>query len=265
MLRLAAASLVVLLGACGPPVDGPALDLPERPADAPGAQELIPELRGLDVEGREERIFREVARGNVPSWIRRLEPVELSTEVRGRSVGVAFWTMPDYLAIGSDDDYFYVPLSPGTAQRIADHVGGSLPTPAMVDAVWGAARARLTPVRLALDEDVATMRYFERHNALVRAQRRQHRARPGVFVAGHKLDVVVGASPGGGAAGFGIYGWHHRDGTLIQPLYPFPRDGAPHFSMGVRLVHRRVEVDGQERDLAELLRDPRLAPLLGAG
>ncbi|MGH7483020.1 MAG: hypothetical protein ACRELV_12770 [Longimicrobiales bacterium] len=37
------------------------------------------------------------------------------------------------------------------------------------------------------------------------------------------------------------------------------------FSHGVRLVHRRVLVDGATRDSWEVLGDPKLAPLLSEG
>ena len=46
-------------------------------------------------------------------------------------------------AVGSDEDFFRIPLTPGTAQRVADLTGTSLPTPAIVDAIWEAAEVRL--------------------------------------------------------------------------------------------------------------------------
>jgi hypothetical protein len=246
--------------AAGPPA--PALALPERAAGGAGGTTIAEQIRELDLDAREERIFREVARGNVPSWLRRLEPVELESELDGRLHRVTFWVTPDYLAVGSDEDYFIVPLSPATARRVAALVGGSLPTPRMVDATWASARAKLVPIRIRPDEQRATVRYFERHDRLVQAQARQHRVRPGDFVAGHKVDVVL-ARAEAGAWEHAVYGWHRSNGRPIQPLFPVAGESAPYFSMGVRLVHRRVLIDGVPADLADLPRDRRLARAVG--
>lgn len=234
---------VALLAACGDAAEVPTLDLPARPADAPGGTAIARELRGLGLEEREERIYAEVARGNIPSWLRPLRRVEVTRDVDGRAREVAFWATSDYLSIGSDDDYFYVPLSPRTARRIADLAGASLPAPWMVDAIWTAARSRLVPIRIRPGEEMWGMRYFERHSRLIRAQAKQHRARPGRLMAGHKLDVVVppsgvdptATSPGGGADA-ALYGWHQADGTPLQPLHVVDAESRPHFSVGVRLV-----------------------------
>ena len=47
--------------------------------------------------------------------------------------------MPDYLAVGSDDDFVRMPMTPQTAQQIADLFGCILPTRKMVDAIDAAA------------------------------------------------------------------------------------------------------------------------------
>lgn len=284
-LRGAAVLLVVTTGlllACdpGPDPGAPVLDLPPRPADAPGGDQIVEELQGLDVEAREDRVFAEVARGNIPGWLRQLERVEVTMEVpvevagpgTGETEGDAtrtrrltFWAMPDYLSIGSDDDFFYVPLSPRTALRIAELTGASLPTPWLVDAIWMEARVRLIPIRFRPDEHMGSLRYFNRHNHVVQAQRRQHGARPGQLVAGHKLDVVrLSPAPGPPAdsPAVGLYGWHLSDGAPIQPVHPVDPATPPHFSMGLRLVDRRILLDGIEVDVEDALRDPDLAGLL---
>jgi hypothetical protein len=278
---------VALVLACDAGEEGPALELPPRPADAPVGDAIIPQLHDLTVEEREARVRDEVARGNVPTWLRRLQPVETTIEVDGREHRLTFWAAPDYLAIGSDDDYFYVPLSPGAARDIARHAGAALPTPGMVDAIWRAARHRLVPIRIQPDETMWSVRVFRRHDSLVQAQRRQYRARPGAFTAGHKLDVVAvvgadgGAGPGPGEESrpgsgsddgpgdgrLGLYGWHLSNGTPLQPLHPVDPALPPHFSMGVRLVHRLALLDNRETDLACLLRtppDPTCPPPAGA-
>jgi hypothetical protein len=244
----------VLCIACGPAPEGPTLDLPPRPADAPGGEEIYRAIGDLDPRAREELIYREVARGNVPGWLRRLRPVEIQAEIDGETRTVTISVTPDYLALGSDDDHFYVPLSGRTAQRIAGLTGTAPPTPDMVDAIWAAARVRLIPIRIPPDEHMATVRVFRRHDRLVQAQRRQHGARAGDLLAGHKLDVVLLSAAPPDQAELGVYGWHHRDGTPIQPPHPLADETPPHFSMGLRLVHRRILVDGVETVLDAIAR-----------
>jgi hypothetical protein len=247
---------LALCAACDPAPDAPLLDLPPRAGDAPGGAEIARAIRDLDIEARAERIHAEVARGNVPDWLRRLRPVELTAELDGRARAVTVWVTPDYLAVGSDDDHFYIPLSPRAALGIADLVGASLPTATMVDAIWMAARVRLPPIRIQPDENMWSVRYFQRHSQLVQAQRRQYGARPGALVAGHKLDVVIDVAPAADTDGVALYGWHLRDGTPIQPLYRVPADSPPPFSLGIRMVHRSVLVDGVRHDLADILGPP---------
>ncbi len=190
----------------------------------------------LDLHAREELLYREVARGNVPGWLRQFQPVEIRHEIEGQTRTLTFWVTPDYLAVGSDDDHFYTPVSGRTAQRLAELTGTSLPTPAMVDAIWAAARVRLIPIRIPPDENMTTVRVFRRHDRLVQAQRRQHGGTAGTFLAGHKLDLVLLSAAPPDHTALGVYGWHHRDGTPIQPPHPIEDQTPPHFSMGLRLV-----------------------------
>ena len=264
---LFAAALGALVPACGvdsdPPASGPSLDLPARPDGTPGGRAFARALAGLDVEAREERIVAEVARGNIPNWLRPFRRVETTVEADGRSHEITFWAAPDYLAVGSDEDFVYVPLSPRSAERVARMAGGGLPTPVMVDAAWRASRDRLIPIRFRPNEEMGSVRYLVRHNRVIRAQRQQHDAPPGAFVAGHKLDVVRSSPDGDAADTLALYGWHRSDGVPIQPLYPVAADLAPHYSVGLRIVDDEVIVDGVRIGLREALEKPELAGLLG--
>ncbi|MGD2153716.1 MAG: hypothetical protein PVG79_10660 [Gemmatimonadales bacterium] len=238
------------------------LDLPERAGAAPGGDEISREIRTLELRAREERIHAEISQGNVPTWLRQLRPVEVRGEVDGRRHRITFWVTPDYLAVGSDDDYLLIPLTAQTAQRVADLVGGSLPTPRMVDAIWASADLRLDPIRLQPDESMKTVRYFARHDNLVKGQRHLYDAPLGVLVAGHKLDVVITSTLAERPGEIALYGWHRSSGQVIQPLFIGATDSLVTFSHGVRLVDRNVVVDGARRDLWDVLRDPELAPIL---
>jgi hypothetical protein len=135
----------------------------------------------------------------------------------------------------------------------------------MVDAVWSSARVRLAPIRIPPDEFLATVQYFDRHDRLVRAQRGLRGVPPGVFVAGHKLDIVLPSTQPGTTPAAAIYGWHRPDGHPIQSLATDLRDDWVNYNLGIRLVDRSILVDGVKRDLLDVLRDPGLAPLLSSG
>lgn len=257
---------VLVQPGCGSGEEARFLDLPPRPGDAPGGTAIARRVRTLDPGTREERIYAEIARGNVPGWLRRLRPVEMTGEVGDRRRRVRFWVTPDYLSVGSEDDFFVIPLSARTAQRVADLADASLPTPRMVDAIWAAADRRVEPIRIRPDEFMKTVRYFERHDHLLKAQRFLYDLPPGAFVAGQKLDVVLTSELSERPGEIALYGWHRTGGQPIQPLFVGATDSLVAFSHGVRLVDRDVLVDGERRDLRDVLTDPRLAPILtGAG
>ena len=259
---------ILLASACGfcvvPASGAPAqvLDLPPRLGDAPGGAEIAREIRDLDLEFREERIFAEVTRGNVPGWLRELSPVEVAGEIGGRERRATFWVTPDYLAVGSEEDFLLMPLSPRTAQRVADRLGCLLPTPRMVDAVWAAADVHLEPSPIPPSPEMTTVPVFEAHGRIVATQWRAVSAPRGSLVSGHKKDVVITTALASLPGRVAIYGWHRLTGDPIQPLYTGHSEDWVDYSHGIRLVLREMTIDGMRRDLPEVLRDRGLAPLL---
>jgi len=199
-----------------------------------------------------------VQAGNVPRFLRALVPVTVEVG----ATKATYFVTPDYLAIGSDDDYFLTPLSPGTAQKIADLAGCCLPTPKMVDDIYAAATVKMTPEPIPPSPAMTTVPVFLRHNEMVRIQRKDRGKPLGSLVAGHKKDVVIAnvvfAKPGKVA----IYGWHKRDARPIQPLYTRHTANWVDYSHGIRLVQRRMTVNGQDKTIDEVLADSKLALLL---
>lgn len=257
IIPLLAAALVA---ACEAP-EPPALDLPPRSEDAVEADELVAQLTGLSLEERESRILAEIRKGNVPGWLRTFQEVRVRSSAASGEHEVVFWALPDYLAVGSDTSFVFTPLSYSAAQQIVREMGGMLPTVPMVDAIWRAARARLSPVRLPPDDEMRSVPYFERHNRLVLAQRFLYDVTPGEFAAGGKVDLVSMPAAATEPA-MAIYGWHRRDGRPIQPLFIRDTDRIVSFNQGVRVVASEVLIDGQRRDIAEVWDDPATADLL---
>ncbi len=230
--------------------------IPPRRADAPSGAAVIAELSALD---RDAVIRRELLAGNVPAWTRAARTVRYTAlDSAGVQRRVELEVLPDYLAIGGDDDWVRMPMSPHVAQAFADAFGFTLPTRMMVDRIWRAADEHLDPWPLTEAREAPGT--FYAHHLLIE---RQRAGRPrGSFVAGIKKDVVLTNRLAGRADRVAIYGWHYANGVPIQPVYVGHVDWYVDYSHGIRLVRRRVRIDGQERDVAEVLADPLLAPLV---
>ncbi len=166
--------------------------------------------------------------------------------------------MPDYLAVGSDDDFVRVPMTPMVAQRIADAFGCALPTQKIVDQIYKAASVKLAPMPLTEARE-ATETSLQ-HNTIVEKQRTGRKL--GELVAGTKKDVVVTNRLTEKPNRVAIYGWHKLDGVPIQPLTIVHHNTYVDYSHGIRLVRRTVIVNDQPRDIRHVLHAAEYCPLL---
>ncbi len=233
---------------------------PPRAAGAPTGTQFMAEVAGVSRTVREARIVEEITGGNVPGFLRRFVPIDVTAMIGGSPVEATYYVLMDYLCIGRDDDFVRIPMTPLIAQPIADAFECLLPTRKMVDDIHAAAAVKLDPAPISpTTTDITRAATFLRHHEMVEAQRG---GQPFALIAGIKKDVVITprleTSPGRVA----IYGWHYPDGTPIQPLYLGHVDWYVDYSHGIRLVHQRMLVDGVEMSVAEVLADPSLHVLL---
>lgn len=259
----AAAALLVLLPAPVPAGEIPPLALPPRPSDALTGTQIRDAVTSLSQEAREEFLLREFRRGNVPAFLRTLCPVPV-TDVASTGPRAVIYVTPDYLAFGSDTDFFRMPMTPALAQRLADLTSTTLPTRKMVDAIYQAAEVKLAPAPIPPSHLMVTVPVFWEHEQTVRAQRATHPAPAGALTAGQKKDVILSIMtplrpPPPRVC---IYGWHQPDGRPIQPLTTVHKASYADYSHGVRLVSRTMTLDGRTTDTAAVLRDPRHFTLL---
>jgi hypothetical protein len=247
----------LLLLAFGGILRAQTLPLPARPFDARPGSEVAKSVAPLGLDQREKEITAEILQGNVPTFLRRLCPVSVTVASGTKTNYATFYVTPDYLAVGSDSDYFLVPLSPATAQRIADALKCSLPTRQMVDAIYRAAEVKLAPSPIPPSDAMTTVAVFSNHNETVRLQRaEQLKDHPlGALVAGHEKDVVITPrlvqTPGKVA----IYGWHRTNGIPIQPLDVGHADTWVDYSQCVRLVQQKMLLNGRLKTVADILAD----------
>src|SRR5262249_53237320 len=115
----------------------PALIEPRIPPRAPGAMggsEFMDAVKDFDPAQRERAIYLDLTAGNLPEFLRTLVPVRI-TAPDGQGPAAVVHVMPDYLAIGSNDDYVRVPMNFYTATAVAREWGFVLPTSRIVDAI----------------------------------------------------------------------------------------------------------------------------------
>jgi hypothetical protein len=235
--------------------------IPERPQEAATGSAFIERLRDLSDDAREHEILEQLQLGNLPSFLRQLRPVDVVAKgADGRRHRGRYWVMPDYLAIGTDEDFVRIPMTPITAQLVADRFDCVLPTRRMVEQIFRKSRIHLAPEPLPAGPDMTSSEYFRRHNELISAQLKGKA--PGELVSGHKKDVVTTKRLLRNPARVAIYGWHKRDGRPIQSLSLYHPNSYVDYSHGIRLVGAVMLVDGAQRSVAEVLKNPALAPLL---
>jgi hypothetical protein len=233
--------------------------IPQRARAALTGRAFIAAVATLPREEREAAIRRELLAGNIPAFLRALRTVTVTdTAADGTRHTLTYQVMPDYLAIGSDEDFVRMPMNPYTAQSFADAFGFALLTRKMSNDIWRAAEVKLDPMPLTEARDSAPT-FLLHHRIIERQLAEQPR---GVFVAGHKKDVVVTNRLQERAQRVAIYGWHYPDGKPIQPLYNGHVDWYVDYSHGIRPVLRRMKVDGMEQSFEQILSDANLSALL---
>jgi len=218
-------------------------------------------------QARDSFVLKQVLAGNIPSFLKRFEPVHVSItdSITGKMIRATYYVAPDYLSIGTDDDWARINITPMAAQQIADSFNCFLPTKKMVDDIYFAAKLKLEPVPMyAFRDSTPTMWH---HHLIIEGQRKGRKAclpaRQGL-IAGIQKDVVISGkiSRDTRPDRVAIYGWHKPDGKPIQPLYTGHINWWVDYSQGIRLVYRKIKVNGKWMDYTEVLKDKTLQRLL---
>ena len=235
--------------------------IPPRPADGITGSQFAKPTDGWPDAARQRAALTELERGNVPRALTELWPIELRYQPpAGDAITATIWVTPDYVAIGPDEDFLYMPLGWPAATDVAERFGCVLPTPKMVDAIYRQAPVHLEPRPLPAGPQMRSSGYALRHQQLIDVQRAG--VPPSVLISGHKKDVVLTNRLFDLPDRVAIYGWHRLDGRPIQPLSTVHGVRYADYSHGVRLVWNQVWIDGVPHSIYDVLADPALAPLL---
>ena len=236
--------------------------IPDRSNRALTASKVTAKAKRLHGKKRDELILRQVMSGNIPDFLRRLQPVSFKKRIAGRLRTVTLCVMPDYMAVGSNKDFLRVPMGLDAAMIIADQFDFVLPTTKMVDVIHSKADTRLRPKPMKPGRLMTSTNYFARHNKLVESQRKKKDLPLGMLLAGHKKDLVISNRMWKRSNRVAIYGWHYPNGKRIQPLSTVHGKGYADYSHGVRLVSTTAYVDGKRTSLYKLLGDRKLASMV---
>ena len=235
------------------------LILPRRSKVAITGDEFYKSVFAASRVERETSAKKEILQGNIPSFLRKMVKIKTSiTTGDGKIIHAFYFVIPDYLSIGSNKDFARIPLTPMTAQIIADSLHCFLPTRKMVNDIYNAAKVKLEPVPMYAFRDSAVTMY--QHNLIIEGQRKLRKG----LIAGIKKDVVISGKIARDPKPYrvAIYGWQKLDGKPIQPLYTGHVDWYVDYSHGIRLVYRTIYVNKKPMDYIAVLKDPVLKRLL---
>jgi hypothetical protein len=233
------------------------LNLRSRKSNALGGKAFALSISDstLTLEKREELIFKEIKSGNVPNFLRKFKEIKQSSgdDTEAIRTIIVYYVLPDYFAIGSDDDFFYVPMTPILAQKIADLIKCSLPTKKMVDTIYKNATIKLAPKPIPPTKAMTTVPIFILHGDSVKTQlipfQNQHLN--GELTGGNKKDIIISNKIyTEKTAKVVIYGWHKTNGLAIQPVYNKHTNLWADYSHGVRFVLQKatIIVKGQKEE-----------------
>jgi len=234
--------------------------IPPRPVSAAPGSVFSRAIAVLGDDAREDAIRSALIDGDLPDALRALRPVRLRGPRGDHEITLC--VMPDYLAVGSDQDPLLIPMRLATALEIASRYGFLLPTRRIVDAIYQQSSIKLRPQPLPAGDSMRSTAYYRRHNDMVLAQRGGWMTATDALLAGDKKDLVLTSRLWSRPDRVAIYGWHRPDGQPIQPLSTVHDKHYADYSHGVRLVSQTAYVDGQPQSLLRLLQDPAYAGVL---
>lgn len=242
------------------------LRIPPRPLNAMSGSEFMQSIKEFEFDKREEEIFNQITSGNIPEFLRQTKKITGSfLDAEGKIHTCTYEVMPDYLAIGSDEDYCRIPMGPITVQRIADLFGAILPTSKLVDDIYLKSEIKLSPVAYKpIGDNNTLVSKFIEHSGMIDLQLDSANYHTGQLISGIKKDVILSSKifNSDKKNRVVIYGWHKLDGKPIQPVSSVHINSYVDYSHGIRLLNNEIMIDDKLMLIESVLTDPVLFKLL---
>jgi hypothetical protein len=226
------------------------IKLPCRQSNFVNGSTFINNSIRLPASELQKNIESEMIKGNMPAFLAQLIPIV----VMSSSDVLTYFVTSDYLSIGDEEDYVRMPMTPKTAQIIANNYNCMLPTPKMVADIWRSS-VKLKPIPLPPNGSMTTLQVFKSHNDLIQKQI----SHINDLVSGHKKDIVITDKLISGKVA--IFGWF-QNGNPIQPLSTIHGADYYDYSHGVRLISKKAILNNEEVDLSDILSNEELCSLV---
>lgn len=222
--------------------------------------EFYREAMQMQWKQRDSFASERIMTGNFPPFLKKLQKINVSIfdSTSGKTIKASYFVTPDYLSVGTNKDWARIPLTPVAGQKIADSFNCFLPTRKIVDDIYNSSKVKLEPVPMYIYRDsIVTM---WQHHLIIEGQRKGVKG----LIAGIKKDIVISGkiSRSEKPNRVAIYGWHLLNGKPIQPLYTGHINWYADYSHGIRLVYRKIKVNGRWMDYIDLLKHPVLKKLI---
>lgn len=235
------------------------INTPPNPGTISGTY-FYKQAAGMKWNARDSFAVKEILAGNLPGFLKKFVPIHVFVfdSTSGKKIDAVYFAAPDYLAVGNDNDWARINITPQAAQKIADSFHCFLPTRKMTDDIYHAAAVKAEPVPMyAFRDSTPTMWH---HHLIIEGQRKGRRG----LIAGIKKDVVISGQLSRSIKPdrVAIYGWHKPDGKPIQPLYTGHVSWWVDYSQGIRLIYHKIKVAGKWMDYTDVLKDKTLQRLL---
>ncbi len=189
------------------------------------ATAILARTQGMSQMAREREFVALIQRGNVPLSTWDMVPIRYGLSA-----------MADFLAVGTDGDFMWVPLTPMAAMEVLAPRGMRLPHRDEADAIFAAARAQsgFVPFQ-AFSPMHGQTRWGNTAIASTRQRLEVERAGRKGLLDGHK-KYVLGHAVVNGEGRVIIYGGHTYDGASVQPYSTVHADSYLDYSHGIRGV-----------------------------
>lgn len=231
--------------------------IPDRDPGAVTGSQFIQNNINLKGSQRENNTLNEFLHGNIPDFLRNFKQV-ISTNGND---SITYLSMPNYLAIGSNDDFCFMSMYPHTAQLIANQYDCTLPTVKMVNSIWHDSPNKLSPKPHGppYDDSMSNTDRIDDHNKVIQKQFFDLNLDYNNLTSGTKKDIVLTNKlyPNNQGQHVAIYGWIQLNGQPIQGLNPtshsqFYQD----YSHNVRLIANDCLVNGNPMRMQDVFKHP---------
>lgn len=228
--------------------------------------EILNTVLGKTGSARESILVSVILSHETPDFMNKFVPVHVhGKDNHGDDVVIEILVSPDYVSVGTNQDFVRVPLFPGSAQLVADQAMCILPTKRMVDLIYQAASIKVSPATYAPQpggfsrEDT---RAYLKTNAAIQKELGS-RTYQGLLIGGQKKDIVLTNQLLKHKGNVAIYGWHQKNGKPIQGLNAVDHSKSyVDYSHGVRLISRTCRVNGVEKDLLGVIQSDQYGSIL---